>query len=206
MMMRILAVGLAAAALTFTGCNNAGESPADETVVETTEVTTEGTEDTAPVEADAPAEAPADAPAAPADPAAAPADTATAPADPAAAAPADAAAAAGEVTLPSGTTYVDVEVGTGEEAVAGKTVSVHYTGTLTNGTKFDSSLDRGEPIEFALGSGRVIQGWDEGIAGMKVGGKRKLTIPPAAGYGDSATGPIPPNSTLLFDVELMGVQ
>ncbi|MCB0219895.1 MAG: FKBP-type peptidyl-prolyl cis-trans isomerase [Chrysiogenetes bacterium] len=100
----------------------------------------------------------------------------------------------------------DIKVGDGAEAVPGKTVSVHYTGTLLNGTKFDSSLDRGKPIEFPLGQGRVIQGWEKGIAGMKVGGKRKLTIPPALAYGNRAAGPIPPNSTLVFDVELMEVK
>jgi FKBP-type peptidyl-prolyl cis-trans isomerase FkpA len=100
----------------------------------------------------------------------------------------------------------DTKVGTGPEAVAGKTVSVHYTGTLTNGQKFDSSLDRGQPFKFKLGAGMVIKGWDQGFAGMKVGGKRKLTIPPDLAYGSRAIGPIPPNSTLLFDVELLGVE
>jgi FKBP-type peptidyl-prolyl cis-trans isomerase len=97
--------------------------------------------------------------------------------------------------------------GTGAEAVAGKKVSVHYVGTLLNGTKFDSSRDRGEPIEFTLGIGQVIKGWDEGIAGMKVGGKRKLTIPPELAYGSASPSPlIPANSTLVFEVELMGVK
>ena len=100
----------------------------------------------------------------------------------------------------------DSVVGTGDEAVAGKQVTVHYTGTLTNGTKFDSSLDRGQPFTFTLGAGEVIQGWDEGVAGMKVGGKRKLTIPPEMGYGQMAIGTIPANSTLLFDVELLQVE
>lgn len=101
----------------------------------------------------------------------------------------------------------DLKVGTGAEAVAGKTVSVHYTGWLTNGTKFDSSVDRGTPFKFPLGAGRVIQGWDKGVAGMKVGGKRKLTIPPQMGYGErGAGGVIPPNATLIFDVELLGVE
>jgi FKBP-type peptidyl-prolyl cis-trans isomerase len=101
----------------------------------------------------------------------------------------------------------DMVVGTGAEAVSGKTVSVHYTGWLTDGTKFDSSVDRGTPFEFQLGQGRVIRGWDEGVAGMKVGGKRKLTIPPEMGYGaNGAGGVIPPNATLVFDVELLGIK
>ena len=101
----------------------------------------------------------------------------------------------------------DVAVGTGAEAKAGDTISVHYTGTLTDGTKFDSSLDRGQPFEFKLGVGQVIQGWDIGVAGMKVGGKRKLTIPPELAYGPSGAGPlIGPNSTLVFEVELLAVQ
>ena len=108
----------------------------------------------------------------------------------------------------------DVEVGTGEEAVAGKTVSVHYTGWLYDesapdhhGKKFDSSRDRGQPFNFALGAGSVIKGWDQGVAGMKVGGKRTLTLPPEFGYGSrGAGGVIPPNATLVFDVELLGVR
>jgi FKBP-type peptidyl-prolyl cis-trans isomerase len=101
----------------------------------------------------------------------------------------------------------DQVIGTGAEAVKGKIVSVHYTGWLTSGKKFDSSKDRGEPFEFPLGRGHVIQGWDEGFAGMKVGGKRKLTIPPDMGYGArGAGGVIPPNATLVFEVELLGVK
>jgi FKBP-type peptidyl-prolyl cis-trans isomerase len=112
-----------------------------------------------------------------------------------------------EVTTPSGLKYTDVKVGEGEEAKAGQVVSVHYTGRLTDGTKFDSSLDRNQPFSFKLGAGQVIQGWDQGVAGMKVGGKRKLTIPPGLGYGSqSVGGVIPPNSTLVFDVELLGVK
>jgi len=100
----------------------------------------------------------------------------------------------------------DLSVGEGAEAVAGKHVTVHYTGWLTDGTKFDSSLDRSDPFDFPLGRGHVIRGWDEGVAGMKVGGKRKLTIPPEMGYGArGAGGVIPPNATLVFEVELLGV-
>ncbi|MCB0219896.1 MAG: FKBP-type peptidyl-prolyl cis-trans isomerase [Chrysiogenetes bacterium] len=100
----------------------------------------------------------------------------------------------------------DIVVGEGAEAVRGKTVEVHYTGTLTNGDKFDSSHDRGTPFSFPLGGGRVIAGWDLGVAGMKEGGKRKLTIPPAMGYGDRGVpGAIPPAATLIFEVELLRV-
>ena len=101
----------------------------------------------------------------------------------------------------------DEVVGTGDEAVAGKTVSVNYLGTLTDGTKFDSSYDRNQPFEFKLGGGQVIQGWDQGVMGMKVGGKRTLTIPSELGYGTrGAGGAIPPNADLIFDVELLGVK
>ena len=100
----------------------------------------------------------------------------------------------------------DIEVGTGDEAASGHKVSVHYTGWLTDGNKFDSSKDRGTPFEFALGGGQVIKGWDQGVAGMKVGGKRKLTIPSELGYGARGAGAaIPPNATLVFEVELLGV-
>jgi len=106
-----------------------------------------------------------------------------------------------------GLQYWDIKVGTGPVAAAGQTVKVHYTGWLTNGKKFDSSVDRGEPFTFNLGGGQVIKGWDEGVAGMKVGGKRQLRIPPQLGYGDrGAGGVIPPNATLIFDVELLGVR
>lgn len=112
-----------------------------------------------------------------------------------------------EITTPSGLKYVDQVVGTGEVAVAGKTANVHYTGWLESGKKFDSSVDRGQPFSFPLGAGRVIKGWDEGVQGMKVGGKRKLTIPSDLGYGSrGAGGVIPPNATLIFDVELLGVR
>src|SRR5438874_11358084 len=98
----------------------------------------------------------------------------------------------------------DMVVGTGVEAVKGKQVSVHYTGWLENGKKFDSSKDRGQPFQFSLGRGEVIRGWDEGVSGMKIGGKRKLTIPAGLGYGAKGAGAvIPPNATLLFEVELL---
>lgn len=101
----------------------------------------------------------------------------------------------------------DIEIGTGAEAQPGQMVAVHYTGCLTDGSKFDSSLDRGQPFTFALGAGQVIKGWDQGVAGMKVGGKRKLTIPPELGYGERGFPPvIPANSTLVFDVELLDVK
>jgi peptidylprolyl isomerase len=110
-------------------------------------------------------------------------------------------------TTPSGLEYWEIKKGTGKLAEKGKKVSVHYTGWLTDGKEFDSSRDAGEPIQFDLGTGQVIKGWDEGIAGMKVGGKRQLRIPPALGYGARGAGSaIPPNATLVFDVELMGVK
>lgn len=99
----------------------------------------------------------------------------------------------------------DEIVGSGAEAVAGKEITVNYLGTLLDGTKFDSSYDRNQPFKFVLGSGQVIAGWDQGFAGMKVGGKRKLTIPPEMGYGSRPAGTIPPNSTLVFEVELLQV-
>ncbi len=109
-------------------------------------------------------------------------------------------------TTPSGLIIEDLVVGSGDPAAAGTTVTVHYTGWLTNGSKFDSSLDRRDPFRFRLGAGQVIRGWDEGVAGMLVGGKRKLTIPPELGYGSrGAGGVIPPNATLVFEVELLGV-
>lgn len=109
-------------------------------------------------------------------------------------------------TTPSGLTIDDLVVGNGAAAAAGQQVTVHYTGWLTDGKKFDSSKDRNDPFVFPLGAGRVIKGWDEGVQGMKIGGKRKLTIPPALGYGArGAGGVIPPNATLVFEVELLGV-
>ncbi len=115
------------------------------------------------------------------------------------------------VTTPTGLKYSDEKTGAGAEALKGKTVSVHYTGWIDNngakGTKFDSSLDRGRPFVFPLGAGRVIQGWDQGVAGMKVGGKRTLMIPSALGYGAQGAGnAIPPNANLIFDVELLDVK
>jgi FKBP-type peptidyl-prolyl cis-trans isomerase len=110
------------------------------------------------------------------------------------------------VTTASGLQYWDIVVGTGATATPGSTVKVHYTGFLTTGQKFDSSRDRGEPFSFPLGQGQVIKGWDEGVAGMKVGGQRQLRIPPQLGYGAAgAGGAIPPNATLIFDVELLEV-
>lgn len=99
----------------------------------------------------------------------------------------------------------DITTGTGAEAALGDTVKVNYVGTLTNGKKFDSSYDRKEPFSFKLGSGEVIKGWDQGVVGMKIGGKRKLTIPPELAYGNQAQGTIPANSTLIFEIELLEV-
>jgi len=119
---------------------------------------------------------------------------------------AGAAAAPQEVTLPDGLKMQDIKVGDGAVATDGATVSVHYTGWLTDGTKFDSSVDRGQPFSFRLGAHQVITGWDEGVKGMKVGGKRKLTIPSDLAYGDAGRPPvIPAKATLVFDVELLGV-
>lgn len=107
----------------------------------------------------------------------------------------------------SGLKYEDLVQGDGDLAEAGQNVSVHYTGWLTDGSKFDSSKDRDMPFDFPLGGGRVIRGWDEGVQGMKVGGTRKLTIPPQLGYGASgAGGVIPPNATLVFEVELLEIK
>jgi hypothetical protein len=110
------------------------------------------------------------------------------------------------VTTPSGLKYTDVVVGTGPSPRPGQTAVVHYTGTLTDGTKFDSSRDKGQPYEFPLGRGTVIRGWDEGVATMKVGGRRRLVVPPALGYGPMPRPGIPANSTLVFDIELLGVK
>lgn len=108
---------------------------------------------------------------------------------------------------PSGLKYEDKKVGEGASPVKGQKVRVHYTGYLTDGTKFDSSVDRGTPFEFVIGVGQVIKGWDEGVASMKVGGMRQLIIPPELGYGSrGAAGVIPPDATLVFEVELLGVK
>jgi FKBP-type peptidyl-prolyl cis-trans isomerase len=111
------------------------------------------------------------------------------------------------ITTPSGLKYQELQEGQGVAAKKGDTVEVHYTGWLTDGKKFDSSVDRKQPFSFKLGAGQVIKGWDEGVAGMKVGGKRKLTIPPDLAYGArGAGGVIPPNATLVFDVELLKIK
>lgn len=107
---------------------------------------------------------------------------------------------------PSGLKYAILKPGAGTEAKAGDRVTVHYTGWLTDGTKFDSSVDRKQPFVFNLGAGQVIKGWDEGVKGMKPGEKRQLVIPPDLAYGDRGVGPIPPNATLVFEVELLGAQ
>ncbi len=112
----------------------------------------------------------------------------------------------GAITTPSGLKYIDLVEGTGPSPQPGQRVTVHYTGTLVNGLKFDSSVDRNEPYEFKIGTGSVIKGWDEGVMSMRVGGKRKLIIPPSLGYENKRNGRIPPNSTLLFDVELLGIK
>lgn len=112
-----------------------------------------------------------------------------------------------QVSTATGLQYEDMQVGTGESPKAGQTVIVHYTGWLTDGSKFDSSVDRGQPFEFSIGRGQVIKGWDEGVMSMKVGGKRKLTIPADLGYGArGAGGVIPPNATLIFEVDLLGLR
>jgi FKBP-type peptidyl-prolyl cis-trans isomerase FkpA len=112
-----------------------------------------------------------------------------------------------EITTASGLVYEDTVVGTGAEATAGAFVTVHYTGWLTDGSKFDSSKDRNDPFQFPLGQRHVIAGWDEGVQGMKIGGTRKLTIPAQLGYGArGAGGVIPPNATLVFEVELLDIQ
>jgi FKBP-type peptidyl-prolyl cis-trans isomerase FkpA len=112
------------------------------------------------------------------------------------------------VKTDSGLQYWDIRVGNGEEAKEGSHVRVHYTGWLTNGKKFDSSVDAGKPFDFTIGNGEVIRGWEEGVTGMRVGGKRQLRIPPALGYGAEGTpdGTIPPNATLIFDIQLLNVQ
>lgn len=153
---------------------------------------------------EAPAEAPADSAAQPTDQ---PTVELVAATEPAAAVDEVPSLGEGEEVRPNGLRILDEVVGDGAEAVAGKAISVHYTGTLINGFQFDTSLDDGQPLNFTLGQGRVIDGWEEGIAGMKVGGKRKLRIPAELGYGArGAGGVIPGNATLIFDVELLGVR
>lgn len=187
-----LIVITAAAALSFTGCNKPTEKAESDTAAEKAATPADET----PASYDAQPATPESAPVAtPAADAAAPADAAT-----------SAPQAAAEQTLPSGTRYTDLIVGTGNEAQAGNVVSVHYTGTLEDGTKFDSSRDRNQPFDFPLGGGQVIKGWDEGVAGMKVGGRRSLVIPADQAYGNRQMGPIPPNSTLLFEVDLLAIK
>jgi FKBP-type peptidyl-prolyl cis-trans isomerase len=108
-------------------------------------------------------------------------------------------------TGPTNLVIEDLTLGTGATAATGDTVTVHYIGTLLNGTKFDSSYDRNQPFTFRVGAGEVIAGWDQGVPGMKIGGKRRLTIPPSLGYGSQQVGPIPPNSTLVFEIVLVSI-
>ncbi len=121
--------------------------------------------------------------------------------------PAQATAPAREVVTPSGLRYLDLKLGKGEEAVTGKIVEVRYTGKLEDGTRFDACRDNGEPFTFRLGAGDVIKGWDEGLAGMRVGGKRKLVIPSELGFGKQGVGSVvPPNAVLVYEFELLGVR
>jgi len=112
----------------------------------------------------------------------------------------------GWVTTPSGLKYIDEVVGTGDSPKPGQMVTVHYTGTFDNGTKFDSSLDKGQPYTFPIGAGRVIRGWDEGVMSMRIGGKRRLIVPSNLGYGAEGRPGIPPNATLNFEIELLGIR
>ena len=135
-----------------------------------------------------------------------PSPTTAAPSNANAGAQAGATTVGKEVTTPSGLKYTDLVIGTGESPKVGQQVIVHYTGTFTDGRKFDSSRDSGQPIPFRIGIGQVIKGWDEGLMTMRVGGRRKLICPPNLAYGKEGRPPIPPNSTLIFDVELLGVR
>jgi peptidylprolyl isomerase len=202
-MNRWFIVLMATAALTTAGCNKQQESSTTETATETTAEVPVGDTTAAPIAGDTEAEAET-LPVTPPQIPPAPVDAATSPGG-GAAAPAGATQGA-EVTLPGGTKYTDTQVGTGPEAARGSTVSVHYTGTLQDGTKFDSSLDTGSPFELTIGQTQVIKGWTEGLVGMKVGGHRRLVIPPEQGYGAEGAGPIPPNATLLFDIEMLEVK
>lgn len=187
MLRHIICVAMATAALTMAGCNKNNENDATGSGSTSAETTTTETVDTA---------APATTEGSPGEAAAQPA--------PAEQPQSTSEVVSQEVTLPGGTKYVDVVVGTGAQAQPDNRVTVHYTGTMTDGTQFDSSVGR-QPFTFTLGKSEVIKGWDEGVAGMKVGGKRKLTVPPEQGYGVGGFGPIPGNATLLFDVELLNV-
>lgn len=192
--MKIRALFLVALAVPLLGLAACCKSKVEEPAAEAAKAA-------ATAEAPKPAEAPAPAPAAeqPAPEAAAPAPEAEKPANPEEPA---------MQKTESGLQYQEIKVGDGAVPQAGQTVIVHYTGWLTDGKKFDSSVDRGQPFKFTLGRGQVIRGWDEGLSTMKVGGKRKLTIPSDLAYGPrgAGNGLIPPNATLVFDVELLGIQ
>jgi peptidylprolyl isomerase len=190
-----LALALSACAATKNSNTDTGEKTTEATAA-TTSTVAEGAKAPAADVVETPTTAPANHP-----------DSAPANPDSAPAAP----AAAGDlVTLDSGLQYRDLIVGSGASPQKGQTVVVHYTGWLSEdgepGAKFDSSLDRGETFKFPIGAGRVIKGWDEGVATMKIGGRRRLIVPPDLGYGDRDLGVIPPNSTLIFDVQLFGLE
>ena len=208
-MRRSSALALALATSTvLVGCDKCSREKT-ETAATTTEATTQPAAADAAATATQPAEPAASATDTGAQPAAAPADATATAANPATTATtSQPAATEAQPEVVTGTLKItDVKKGTGAEAVEGKKVTVHYPGTLENGTKFDSSRDRGSPFPFVLGSGMVIAGWEQGVKGMKVGGQRKLVIPPNLAYGNrSVGGVIPPNSTLLFEIELLKVE